>query len=106
MKRARIRIEAKDGNFMMSKVTDIDTGLIIPVVSVKIEMGVNNWTDGIQATLVVLVDELEIDKVTADVLTQEETCICGSYVLHNDKPSSYHRHNCPMFVPVRLDSSL
>lgn len=67
--RARLRIEFKNGNFMLGKVTDIETGIAIPVKSIKIDVGVHNWRDGVWATIVVPVEELELD----GVLTQIET---------------------------------
>jgi hypothetical protein len=57
---AKIRIEATQGNFMLSKVYDIETGLLIPVRSIKIEMGVHNYQNGIVAILEVPIQELDI----------------------------------------------
>jgi hypothetical protein len=67
-KTIKIRIEAKQGNFMLSKVYDIETGLLIPVRSVKIDMNVDNWKDGIFATIEVPVTEIEMDNITAKVI--------------------------------------
>jgi hypothetical protein len=69
---AKLRIEMKDGKFMLSKVTDINTGLVIPVRSIKIDAGVDNWKDGILATIVVPIEELELDGVLTKIETWEE----------------------------------
>lgn len=69
---AKLRIEMSGGNFMLSEVTDIETGLIIPVKSIKIDVGVNNWHDGIIATIEVPIEELWLDGVLTKIVTVEE----------------------------------
>ena len=69
-KLARLRFEMEKGIFMLSKVTDIETGLVIPIKSIKIEAGVDNWKDGVLATIVVPIEELELDGVLTKIKTE------------------------------------
>ena len=64
---AKLRIEMKKGSFMLSKTIDIETGLIIPVKSIKLDIGVHNYRDGVWATIVVPIEELELDGVLTKI---------------------------------------
>ena len=75
---AKLRIEMKGGNFHLSKVTDIETGLVIPVRSIKLDMGVdksNRGEYGVMATIVVLIEELDLDGVLTKINTHQELII-------------------------------
>lgn len=54
---------------MLSKVTDIETGLVIPIKSIKIEVDIKNRRDGIWATIVVPIEEMELDGVLTKIKT-------------------------------------
>lgn len=72
---AKLRFEMKQGKIMLSKVTDMETGLIIPVRSIKIDMGVDNMHRGeyqVYATIVVPIEEMELDGVLTKIKTEEE----------------------------------
>lgn len=71
-KLARLRFEMKKGIFMLAKVTDIETGLVIPVKSIKIEAGIDNWRNGVLATIVVPIEELDLDGVLTRIETSSE----------------------------------
>jgi hypothetical protein len=66
---AKLRFEMKKGKFALSKVSDIETGLVIPVKSIKIDIGVHNHLDGVWATIVVPIEELELDGVLTRIKT-------------------------------------
>ena len=52
---------------MLCKVSDIETGLVIPVKSIKIDVGVHNWKDGVWATIEVPIEELDLDGVLTKI---------------------------------------
>ena len=57
---------------MLGKVTDIDTGLVIPIKSIKIDIGVDNWRDGVWATIVVPFEEIYLDDIPAEIEADAE----------------------------------
>jgi hypothetical protein len=69
VKLARLRFEAKKGMIALSKVTDIETGIVIPVRAIKIDVNVNNMHDGIWATIEVPIEELDLDGVLTKIVT-------------------------------------
>ena len=69
---ARLRIEMKNGIFMLTKVSDIETGLVIPVRSIKIDMGIHNHKDGVIAIIEVPIEELELDGVLTLIRARPE----------------------------------
>lgn len=70
-KLARLRIKSRDGSFLLTEVTDIETGLVIPVRRVQIDMNTENAFDGIIATIEVPVEELELNGVLTKIETFE-----------------------------------
>lgn len=68
---ARLRFEMKKGVFMLSKVTDIETGLVIPIRAIKIDANLDNMQEGVWATIVVPIEELELDGVLTKIVTEE-----------------------------------
>jgi hypothetical protein len=71
-KRARLRFEMKKGNFMMSRLIDIETGISIPIKSIKIDMGIHNWRDEACATVVIPLSEIELDDMLVEFVTEKE----------------------------------
>lgn len=69
---AKLRFEMKKGMFALSKVTDIETGLVIPIKGIKIDINLDNMYAGVWATIVVPIEELELDGVLTKIETQEE----------------------------------
>ncbi len=57
---------------MTGKVIDVNTGLAIPVKSIKIDVGVDNWRDGIWATIVVPIDEIYLDDIPVEIEADTE----------------------------------
>lgn len=45
---------------MLSKLTDIESGLVIPITGIKIDLSVEKWKDGVYATVALPIDEIEI----------------------------------------------
>lgn len=75
MKVAKLRFEMKNGNFMLSKLTDMETGLAIPIKSISFSFGVDDINKGnyrSYATVVVPIEELELDGILTKIETAEE----------------------------------
>jgi hypothetical protein len=70
---ARLRISMYRGNFAFTEVTDIETGINIPVRSIRLDMSVDNWTSGVMAIIEVPIEELELDGVLTKIETFEDT---------------------------------
>lgn len=64
---AKLRFEMREGMFALSKVVDIETGLVIPVRSIKIDISTQNMHDGVWATIEVPIEELELDGVLTKI---------------------------------------
>lgn len=84
MKRARLRFEMVGGNFMLSKLTDIETGLVIPISGIEFRAGVNDWAAGAQITITVPIEELVVDGYLTKILTEREHY--HAFVLTNVTP--------------------
>jgi len=68
---AKLRIEMKGNNFMLTKIIDINSGVIIPVKSVTLDMDIEHWSNGVMATIVVPVEELELDGILTKIVTYD-----------------------------------
>lgn len=72
---AKLRYEMKDGVFMLSKLTDIETGLVIPIKSISFNFGVDEVNKGNRTafiTVVVPIHELELDGIITKIKTEDE----------------------------------
>ena len=68
----RIRVEAESGKFSSLKVTDIDTGRVLPVLSLDLHLSPFSAADTeevITATIVMPISELFINHVKATIET-------------------------------------
>lgn len=73
-KRARLRFEMKKGILQLSKLTDIETGLVIPVKRISFDFGVDNLNKGDSIpfiTVVVPIEEFELDGILAKIKGEE-----------------------------------
>jgi hypothetical protein len=72
MKIARLKFEAKEGNFMLSKLIDMETGIVIPIRSIKIDMSIKNYQDGIVATVEIPIEMLDIENMQTELINYSE----------------------------------
>ena len=63
-KLARLRFTVEKGMFVLSKLTDIETGLVIPITSIKFEKSVDDLNKGdwdMIATVTVPIEEIDAE---------------------------------------------
>ncbi len=62
---AKLRFELHNGNFMLAKLTDMNTGVVIPISSVRFFAGVDDASHGhiAELTITVPIDEMIVDGV-------------------------------------------
>lgn len=63
----KLRFELKNGNFMLSKLTDMETGKAIPIESIEINLSVHNWQSGAWATIKVPIEEIVIEDMPTEI---------------------------------------
>jgi hypothetical protein len=71
VKLAKLRFEMEKGTFALAKVTDIETGIVIPIRAIKIDINLKNMRDGVWATIEVPIEELDLDGVLTRIEASE-----------------------------------